>query len=101
MNNFISRNSLTMQEYYVVQKTNENGIQYINEDGYAYDKFITARKFDTVEEAIKCFNNNSATTILKCYVMVEIVHQAEIDYQLKKSALSKLTSEEIRALGLG
>ena len=92
----------SMYEYYVLQ----SGSQYIAFDdhsgGWPYEtSFSGAKKYSTLEAALEAVHVKPQSKVMHCVVYGEIVSDSDINFELRKSALSKLTPEEIRALGLG
>ena len=88
--------------YYVVEK--DDGFIAIDShsSGYPYKtSFETAQKYSALEKAMESKRYNNGTGILRCVVSTTKVVQDELQEELRRLALSKLSPDEIRALGLG
>lgn len=87
--------------YYVVEK--DDG--FIDHDshsgGYPYKtNFEGARKHKSLISAMESKRSDNGTGILCCKVTTSKVQETDIQDELRRSALSKLSAQEIRALGL-
>ena len=87
--------------YFVVEK-DDGFIAHDNHSGgYPYKtNFEGARKYSSLIAAMESKRSDNGTGILCCKVTTSKVQDNDIQEELRRSALSKLSEQEIRALGL-
>lgn len=91
-----------LQQFFVVQMGSEYMAIDQQSGGYPYSTSLDrAQRYSTLEKAIQARGiSNNSTGIIHCKVYGEAVMPEEIKNQLRQSAMAKLSSDELRALGL-
>ena len=92
---------IALQEYFVVQSVGGYIAIDQHSGGYPYDTdFSRAEKYSSLDKGVQSMKYNNGIAVVHCKVYGEVVQQCDIDAELRRVALAKLTPEEIRALGL-
>ena len=87
--------------YFVVEKDDGFIAHDSHTGGYPYKTdFASARKYSSLIAAMESKRSDNGTGILCCKVTTSKVQDNDIQEELRRSALSKLSEQEIRALGL-
>jgi len=87
--------------YFVVEKDDGFIAHDSHSGGYPYKTdFASARKHNSLIAAMESKRSDNGTGILCCKVTTSKVQETDIQEELRRTAMAKLSTQEIRALGL-